>query len=342
MTYRETLYDRLHHHAKRMHKGQRLRYGSPTPFMNAAVYYVPTLPGFLDALSDPIDFRFMYDEWECVAPPYENIWMEWEYADERLGVSIASVRDPGPDLRRVAKSLRFQDEYESFELDDIGWICELHLITETAGWVGGMTLALDTQGRVMVEQSDAISRGYSANLKERYPSGIRVEYERGGHMVSAVFHETVGGDFPPEFQESGDFKVGNDDFPKDKSLGYYAVILMLAPFHALALLGCKNVIEVDVAPPKKRQKRRAKHNRSPLPTYKILKVTSTKNQYLLDDDYVTMLRASKMPLHMVAGHFKSYDEKPLFGKITGRFWWPPHIRGNRGEGRVHKRYEVTT
>ena len=40
-----------------------------------------------------------------------------------------------------------------------------------------------------------------------------------------------------------------------------------------------------------------------------------------------------MPAHMVRGNFAEYGaDKPLFGKYTGRFWIPAHVRGKREEG----------
>ena len=34
------------------------------------------------------------------------------------------------------------------------------------------------------------------------------------------------------------------------------------------------------------------------------------------------------------------EEKPLFGKLTGRFWWEHHVRGSADDGVVVKDYEV--
>jgi hypothetical protein len=46
-------------------------------------------------------------------------------------------------------------------------------------------------------------------------------------------------------------------------------------------------------------------------------------------------------IHFQLGHFKTYTaEKPLFGHITGRFWWQPHVRGKNKDGIVMKDYVV--
>ncbi len=48
-----------------------------------------------------------------------------------------------------------------------------------------------------------------------------------------------------------------------------------------------------------------------------------------------------VPLHMVRGHFKTYTpEKPLFGRMTGTYWWAHHLRGDESAGVVHHDYEV--
>jgi hypothetical protein len=47
------------------------------------------------------------------------------------------------------------------------------------------------------------------------------------------------------------------------------------------------------------------------------------------------------PLHLVRGHFKTYtDDKPLFGKQTGTWWWGWQARGNADAGQRDHAYEV--
>ena len=48
-----------------------------------------------------------------------------------------------------------------------------------------------------------------------------------------------------------------------------------------------------------------------------------------------------MPFHLCRGHFATYTEQaPLFGKLVGRFWVPPHTRGNKKNGEVIKDYAI--
>lgn len=48
-------------------------------------------------------------------------------------------------------------------------------------------------------------------------------------------------------------------------------------------------------------------------------------------------------LHICRGHFAHYGaSNPLFGKYTGSFWKPAHVRGSKEAGVVHKNYSVGT
>jgi hypothetical protein len=49
----------------------------------------------------------------------------------------------------------------------------------------------------------------------------------------------------------------------------------------------------------------------------------------------------KKALHIARGHFAHYTEdRPLFGKYTGTFWRPAHVRGSADFGTVKSTYKV--
>ena len=48
----------------------------------------------------------------------------------------------------------------------------------------------------------------------------------------------------------------------------------------------------------------------------------------------------KMPLHVVRGHLRTYDEKLMFGKYKGTFFIPSHVRGDAKNGNVTKDYAM--
>ena len=46
-------------------------------------------------------------------------------------------------------------------------------------------------------------------------------------------------------------------------------------------------------------------------------------------------------IHLCRGHFKRYTtDKPLFGKLTGLYWWQPHARGDKSLGVIEKNYKA--
>lgn len=48
-----------------------------------------------------------------------------------------------------------------------------------------------------------------------------------------------------------------------------------------------------------------------------------------------------VPLSVVRGHFKHYsEERPLFGRYSGQYWFCPHLRGLREAGEIGKDYSV--
>jgi hypothetical protein len=43
----------------------------------------------------------------------------------------------------------------------------------------------------------------------------------------------------------------------------------------------------------------------------------------------------------VRGHFKHYTaEAPLFGRMTGTWWWSPTLKGDAAHGVVEKEYQI--
>lgn len=108
----------------------------------------------------------------------------------------------------------------------------------------------------------------------------------------------------------------------------------------LLLLTCKNIgSEINKAPAKLNKKRALK-NKGPLFDYRTLKLILPKKKGKGPGSPGT---EQEKRMHLCQGHFRTYtDDAPLFGKLTGRFWIPAHIRGNEETGVVKKDYHVST
>jgi len=107
---------------------------------------------------------------------------------------------------------------------------------------------------------------------------------------------------------------------------------------SLLLLTCKNITTETILPPEKLNIKRRKNGKQELFSYHVLNVTlpSQKQGYREKTDPNYHVR-----VHLCRGHFKEYtNEHPLFGSLTGRYWWQPHVRGQNHNGVVMKDYEV--
>jgi len=107
----------------------------------------------------------------------------------------------------------------------------------------------------------------------------------------------------------------------------------------LLLLNCKNITTEKVEAPAKLNKKRKQHGKVELFSYHTLKLKlpSVKTSHGTQE----IVYSHHNRVHFCRGHFKEYTkEKPLFGKLTGLYWWESHMRGRNTDGFVGKEYEI--
>jgi hypothetical protein len=150
---------------------------------------------------------------------------------------------------------------------------------------------------------------------------------------------TAEGSFGP--QQSRRMKW-SDAGTVDNEIADLASYSMQVCLLALTFLNCKNVTVTDnEGKYATRQERRAAERRNdpPLVTYKTLQIEPMK-KVLATEGNIAHNGLAKA-LHICRGHFATYtEERPLFGKYSGRFYIPAHVRGSADVGIVHKRYNV--
>lgn len=107
----------------------------------------------------------------------------------------------------------------------------------------------------------------------------------------------------------------------------------------LFLINCKNIQAKPINPPIKLNKKRTKNSLTELFKYHILEI-KPKNDTSKGQKTSNYFKTSNR-IHFCRGHFKEYTkENPLFGKLTGLYWWQPHVRGNKRKGIVMKDYKI--
>jgi hypothetical protein len=110
--------------------------------------------------------------------------------------------------------------------------------------------------------------------------------------------------------------------------------------YALLMLHCKNIVNEKVLPSEKLNKKRQKSGKLPFYTYHVLKVTLPGT--VGGKREVALGTGIHQRLNFCMGHYKHYTaEKPLFGKLTGLWWWNDFARGSKELGIVEKEHHVT-
>jgi hypothetical protein len=110
-------------------------------------------------------------------------------------------------------------------------------------------------------------------------------------------------------------------------------------FFALSFLHCKNVSLTPVAPDARLNRERGRHGMKPFVRFHTIDIEPMKK--VLRGEGGSETNGLKKALHICRGHFATYtDDKKLFGRVTGTFWKPSHVRGSIKEGVVVSDYRV--
>ena len=250
-----------------------------------------------------------------IAPPFARFWVEARTGDPDSVGALIEANEVGDgdlaDLHRVAsgwgRASGYDGEYRSLLGQGVKWAVNLSLFA--AGrypWPGkdlGVMQVLTTFCRADGSQ---------------VAPGPMVCQLSGGGWIDRRFAALE--------------KAAVDNFARLTMLSR-ALLLTVSFMH------CKNVVRREVqqdAPLSKKWER--KHGR-PLVRYHVLDIDPMRK--VLRDEGRSEETGLKKALHICRGHFATYtDEAPLFGRVTGTFWKPQHVRGNLKHGAVVKDYNV--
>lgn len=158
-------------------------------------------------------------------------------------------------------------------------------------------------------------------------------------------------DIPSKSVEDGrqtvvmiDGTVEIDEDRKVKSVNTHEndMILFLPILHSLALLNCKNVITAEVPVPRQIKRQIMRRLGIEMYAYHVVRIAHSKRRARKGEDMeeVEHEHASR-PLSICRGHFKTYDDRGLFGNKFGTWWWQDHVRGDEEQGVVVKDYAMS-
>lgn len=284
-------------------------------------------PGALDSLKGRVDITnvaqwyyevndgLLHDKDMPIAlPPWPETWIEyrcpayinWQGELTPWGLEYTAI---GFKLttREIKKDTDFSFLGRTFSWDDGAF---LGAINEGAAWGGALQLwLLFPSGRVLKT------------------GDVGLFYREDGSLVDGIgFSYPRPGVTPPH--------ITKDTYLQNVFLPLYRPVQF-----AISLMHAKNVTLVDAAIPR-HERRRAARKGLPLIQYKTLVIEPFKKQ-VRNEAAASGESEIHRALHICRGHFATYTEDaPLFGKYTGTYWRPMHVRGRADVGIVHKDYKI--
>lgn len=246
------------------------------------------------------------DDWDIskdfpnIAPPFARFWMECK-APTRIN-RRGTVTLEGHDLKEHGWF------FQARRLDD-GWAVQALLFAR--GWaplpgvLGTLALGVDKNG----SYSDEILQREFAHAVPGFKPG-----------------DLIGGAY-------GALAEMGQDFVNMLNHSIQPFLL------ALSLLHCKNIARSEVNPPKPMSRKWERIYGKPLLRYHVLDIDPMRK--ILRSEGGQAQNGIRRALHICRGHFARYTEDaPLFGRVTGSFWKPQHVRGSSDRGVVLKDYNV--
>lgn len=108
---------------------------------------------------------------------------------------------------------------------------------------------------------------------------------------------------------------------------------------ALSFMHCRNVTRTLNTPAPALNKKYRRSHGVDLVRYHTLEIRPFR-EILRREGGMATGASMQRALHICRGHFRTYQDRGLFGKYKGTFWIPMHVRGTAGEGMVVKDYRV--
>lgn len=269
-------------------------------------------PVYVDLTDVNLEDLPMFDQ--PMLCPWQSAWLEWhDQGPERDGWAAVQVSTGKPTsefperVRQILFSYLFLTI--SRPLADVLMMGISCTPLDSSGFLFRSLPENDDVRGVIVKLHEAISRQFFG------PSAVATEPPL--HDPECFISSFIG---DPRFREQ-------------------ILATMNVALTSFGLLNCENICVSEVGRSVSRRSQREKR-RSGLTWHRLVIVKPESKRI----HGVTVPNGTGDPFtreHLCRGHFKNYTaEKPLFGRLTGRYWWAPHVRGSHEVGTVLKDYRV--
>lgn len=234
------------------------------------------------------------------APPFERCFIEFPVKRVDARGRLGVLVD--------AVEARYLN-WPEFEEADGGWLLFLELYSDVCdlGKDGTGILIADGQGAIKTDGTVMFYRNENGNesLTKFTPAPLIAEFLKTEEV----------------FELASEFEM--------------ASVRALTTF---CFMNCSNVTVDTNYPPKPLVKKNLRRHGVGLCRFRTLRIDGLKKQ--LNGVGRAHEDGLAHALHVCRGHFKNYNDKPLFGRITGTYWWRPQLRGDAKQGAVVKEYCV--
>ena len=198
-------------------------------------------------------------------------------------------------------------------------------------------------------EDDALALPTLAEMEAMSPEAREVVYEMAVAMKAKAEEQLahIEGDIERIEAAAQTFEsIIETGFPDTDDEQHIWLWRALAPaMQAVAFLHCKNVVLDEIVPPSKVQHKRRSRGKPQLVRYHTLRLDVPRRQ----SESAGGRGFGASALHIVAGHFSHYGDccpgqhEPhgmLFGRLSGVYWMPSHIRGDRSRGEVRTDFDL--
>jgi hypothetical protein len=265
--------------------------------------------------------EWQFEDFPNCAPPFDIAWFEYT---------------PGPKTKRMSAGLMnvgvmlvssdLTDPHHRSKYEHLPAFSAFFQ-PDGARWVMTCVIVLDYQ-----PSNRAVIPGL-------LHVGVRADGTLIRNFTGSTF-ESVTKNLEPTLQE-GQERFGADLAAMDDDHRLMSALCgeMYPIWLSLSMMHCRNVtVQSQEAP--RSERRRAKREGKPRPPLRFNTINIAPMQRVLRNEGGSHETGLHNALHICRGHFKHFDEKPLFGKFKGTFWWDSMVRGTKSHGQVVSTYNV--
>lgn len=283
----------------------------------------------------PQEFWRYREDFPCVLPPAPVTWIEYEMPTI-IRSAMNQVYRPARSVVALIMTLEIPEDQRQWFIQSDGLVGLFAHFRRKSGIRDGIEIMTNKRQERIQETLD---KGLTArwvcvwqlmaeplNLKKVIPFVSYAFYlDEKGQMLS---------DLGVAYTMVRDSHELTDDVLK-------SVFADTLPFlFCLSLTHCRNVEVVEsTMPPTVAKKRKEKD--IPVFKFKHLVIKPVAGKRTINQNESMTKQNGMMPIHFVRAHFKSFtEERPLFGKHTGVYFWQIHARGDKQYGEITKDYIV--